>query len=264
MTAGSAASRRVLARTPVAPLPASSPTRPTGITGRMSAPPETSSPGVCSFRLPQMCGFRLPLSLITGVDKPLTAVVGRDAVARAPCDSPQRVRRSRGDLADVLLLERPPRFNRVQVGGVRGQIQHADAVGPARRGDAGIVVGAQVVHDEHVPASKLRKQVGREPSHKADPIRGRKHRPEHDPALHADRPEQRERGAPIHRDGVEVCCAAFHPRVTPAHGQVHPRFVEKDQAFDGNPPDRGQERVALGLDVGPSRLQRPAAFVLTT
>ena len=52
MTAGSAASRRVLARTPVAPLPASSPTRPTGITGRMSAPPETSSPGVCSFRLP--------------------------------------------------------------------------------------------------------------------------------------------------------------------------------------------------------------------
>ena len=49
MTAGSEASRRVLARTPVAPLPASSPTRPTGITGRMSAPPETSSPGVCSF-----------------------------------------------------------------------------------------------------------------------------------------------------------------------------------------------------------------------
>ena len=62
MTAGSAASRRVLGWTPVAPLPASSPTRPTGITGRMSAPPETSSPGVCSFRLPQMCGFRLPLT----------------------------------------------------------------------------------------------------------------------------------------------------------------------------------------------------------
>ena len=62
MTAGSAASRRVLGWTPVAPFPASSPTRPTGITGRMSAPPETSSPGVCSFRLPQMCGFRLPLT----------------------------------------------------------------------------------------------------------------------------------------------------------------------------------------------------------
>ena len=63
MTAGSAASRRVLARTPVAPLPASSPKRPTSITGRMSAPPEMSSPEVCSFRLPQMCGFRLPLTV---------------------------------------------------------------------------------------------------------------------------------------------------------------------------------------------------------
>ena len=49
VTAGSAASRRVLARTPVAPLPASSPTRPTGITGRMSAPAETSSPKSVQF-----------------------------------------------------------------------------------------------------------------------------------------------------------------------------------------------------------------------
>ena len=65
MTASSAASRRVLTRTPVAPLPASSPTRPTGITGRMSASPETSSPEVCSFRLPQMRGFRLPLTAVT-------------------------------------------------------------------------------------------------------------------------------------------------------------------------------------------------------
>ena len=52
MTADSAASRRVLARTPVAPLPASTPKRPRGITGRTSAPPETSSPEVCSFQLP--------------------------------------------------------------------------------------------------------------------------------------------------------------------------------------------------------------------
>ena len=52
MTAGPAASRRVLARTPVAPLPASSPTRPVGINGRTSAPPDSSLPDVCSFRLP--------------------------------------------------------------------------------------------------------------------------------------------------------------------------------------------------------------------
>ena len=191
-------------------------------------------------------------------------MVRRDAVARAACDPTQRVCRSRSDLADVLLLERPSRFDRVQVRGVWGQIQHADAVGPARRSDAGIVVGAQVVHDEHVPAPELREQVGRKPGDKANPIRGRKHGPEHDPALHADRPKQRERGAPIHRDGVDVFRAALHPRVTPAHRQVHTRFVEEDQTLDGNPSDRGQERAALRLDIGPVRFQRPAAFFLTT
>ena len=62
MTAGPAASRRVLARTPVAPLPASSPTRPVGINGRTSAPPDSSLPDVCSFQLPKVCSFRLPLT----------------------------------------------------------------------------------------------------------------------------------------------------------------------------------------------------------
>ena len=66
MTAGCAASRRVLARTPVAPLPASSPKRPTDINGRTSAPPEMYLPDVttsCSFQLPKVCSFRLPLTI---------------------------------------------------------------------------------------------------------------------------------------------------------------------------------------------------------
>ena len=66
MTAGPAASRRVLARTPVAPLPASSPTRPVGINGRTSAPPDSSLPDVCSFQLPKVCSFRLPLTDVPG------------------------------------------------------------------------------------------------------------------------------------------------------------------------------------------------------
>ena len=41
-----AASRRVLARTPVASLPASNPKRPVGINGRTSAAPEISLPEV--------------------------------------------------------------------------------------------------------------------------------------------------------------------------------------------------------------------------
>ena len=48
------------------------------------------------------------LSLIADVDAPLTAVVGRDAVAGAPCDATQGERHAQGDLTDMLLLERPP------------------------------------------------------------------------------------------------------------------------------------------------------------
>ena len=71
MTAGCAASRRVLARTPVAPLPASSPTRPVGINGRTSAPPDSSLPDVCSFQLPKVCSFRLPLTGAAGQSRGL-------------------------------------------------------------------------------------------------------------------------------------------------------------------------------------------------
>lgn len=204
------------------------------------------------------------MSLIASVNKPLTAVVGRHAVARAAGDPTQGVGRTRGDLAYVLLLERPARFDRVQVRGVRGQIQHADPVGSARRAHTQMMVGAQVVHDKDVAALELRQEVSREPRHKADSIRGGKHRPEDHPALHANGPEQRERRSPIHRDRVNVLGPAFHPRVTAAHRQVQARFVEKDQARDGNPPHRGQEGAAFGLDVGPIRFQRPAAFFFTT
>ena len=79
MTAGSAASRRVLARTPVAPLPASSPKRPTGITGRMSAPPETSSPEVCGFRLPLTSGRQWLADAHEALDAAVAAAYGWSA-----------------------------------------------------------------------------------------------------------------------------------------------------------------------------------------
>ena len=71
MTAGCAASRRVLARTPVAPLPASSPKRPTSINGRTSAPPEMYLPEACSFQFPKVCSFRLPLTALPAARRPL-------------------------------------------------------------------------------------------------------------------------------------------------------------------------------------------------
>ncbi len=95
MTAGCAASRRVLARTPVAPLPASSPKRPTSINGRTSAPPEMYLPEACSFQFPKVCSFRLPLTnspqqtrlvgYLRIIGKPLSALVwGRHELSPRP------------------------------------------------------------------------------------------------------------------------------------------------------------------------------------
>ena len=102
MTAGSAASRRVLARTPVAPLPASSPTRPTGITGRMSAPPETSSPEVCSFRLPLTTpgATSTASGLVSRCPRPGGLYDGDDEASRVP-GKPTRTHATRSDSGEV-------------------------------------------------------------------------------------------------------------------------------------------------------------------
>lgn len=67
-------------RTPLAPLPASSPKRVVGINGRTSAEPETSPPRVCSFRLP----LTTPRTAPRGVDPVMISgrrpdrAIGRD------------------------------------------------------------------------------------------------------------------------------------------------------------------------------------------
>lgn len=84
------------------------------------------------------------------MSKPVATVLLRDAVAGAPRCLAQSKWKARGDAADVLLLKCPCGFDRVEVGGVRRQVDKANAVCAARGSDAGIVVCVEVVHDEHV------------------------------------------------------------------------------------------------------------------
>ena len=66
MTAGPAASRRVLARTPVAPLPASSPTRPVGINGRTSRSARQLSPRRVQLSVAKSVQFSVAIDTNTG------------------------------------------------------------------------------------------------------------------------------------------------------------------------------------------------------
>ena len=121
MTAGSAASRRVLARTPVAPLPASSPTRPTGITGRMSAPAETSSPKSVQFSVATNVRFSVAIDSGDGVAMAARSFVACAATWRA-VSPPSAARCAMSDS----LSRRPPFPQR----------RHPSATPPARPSDA--------------------------------------------------------------------------------------------------------------------------------
>jgi hypothetical protein len=171
---------------------------------------------------------------------------------------------ARCDAPDVLLLQRPSRFDRIVVGRVRRQVDDANAARGAGGRNARIVMGAKVVHDDDVAAAELGQQLGLHPRDEAVLVRGREHAREHDPAGQADRAEQREVLAPVHGNSVDEFLAALHPSVAPAHRHVHPRLVEEHQAVSRHAPDAVQERSTLDDDVRPQTLQWPSALFFTT
>jgi hypothetical protein len=69
--------------------------------------------------------------------------------------------------------------------GEYGEVPHAHPVAATQLADAGIVMGSQVVHDQHVGAVQLRQQVATQPRHEPVCIGRRKHRLQDDPPSHA-------------------------------------------------------------------------------
>src|SRR5215204_4529799 len=95
--------------------------------------------------------------------KPMTTMTGGDAIAGAASDAPEMVGGAGGVFADLLLLQRPRRFNRIEVWRVRRQVQQAHATGAAGRANAGVVMRGQVVHDQDVTRTQARQELPREP-----------------------------------------------------------------------------------------------------
>jgi hypothetical protein len=153
-----------------------------------------------------------------------------DAIAGAASDAPEMVGRAGRVFANLLFLQRPRRFNRIQVGRVRRQVQQAHSMGAAGRADADIVVRRQVVHDQDIAGPEARQQLPREPRDETVGVGRRKHRLQRDPAALANRAEQRERLPPIHWDALDILGATLHPGVRPIHRHMHARFVEEHQA----------------------------------
>jgi len=198
------------------------------------------------------------------MSEPVATMLLRDAVARATSHTSKGIRMARRHSADVLLLECPARLDRIEVRRVRRQVDDSNTACSTGRADTMVVMGAEIVHHDNVAATKLWEQLGLQPGYETILVRGRELAREDDPSSEANRAEQREVGAPVHRHAIDQLLSALHPGMAAAHGSVHAGFVEEHQAVERDTPDLAQERCPLRSDVGAQTLQRPSTLFFTT
>lgn len=167
----------------------------------------------------------------------LVTVPGRDAVASAPGDASQMIGGAGRVLPHLLLLQGPARLDGIQIGRVGWQIQHTNPTVTTGRPHASVVMGPEVVHDEHIAAPQFWEQVSREPADETVGVRRGKHRAQDHPARVAHGAEQRQCPSPVHRHAFDVLGAALHPGVCTVHGDVDPGFVQKHEPIERNPTD---------------------------
>lgn len=198
------------------------------------------------------------------MSKPVATMPLGDTVARTTSDAAKSNGVAWRDATDVLFLERPARFNRIEVRRVRRQIDDANAARSTGGLYPRIVVGPQIVHDHDIAAFELGQQLALHPCNEAVLVGGRKLTRQHDPSGEPNRPEQRQVRAPVHGNPIDELLAALYPRMAPAHRHVHPRLVEEHEPVDRYATDLFQIRRTLDDDVRPQTLQRPSALFFTT
>lgn len=166
------------------------------------------------------------------MSKPALAVTACDAKACASCNATKRVGRPRCVLSHELFLKRPSGLDRIEVRRVWWLIDDAHTTIAAHGNDACVVMRAQVVHHDHIASSKFRQELSRDPFDETIAVRRLPNRREYNPAAPTNRAEQSEVLAAIHRHAIDEFFAAFYPRVTAAHRDREPRFIEKHEAID--------------------------------
>src|ERR1700720_4597701 len=196
--------------------------------------------------------------------KPLTTVTWTNDVAGRARDAAQRAGGARPVFSNALLDESPRRFDRVVV--VRVRRQKAEG-GPPRLNplsDRRRLVGVEVVEQHDVPAAEPWRQSGADPVLELLVRNPAPARPKREPAIRAHRPNQGQVIAPIHRTRFDVFLAPLDPRMRASHGDIHPRFIDRDQSFRVDGGDRSAERVAFVANVGSVAFTRTLPFFLRT
>src|SRR6266849_4220409 len=187
-----------------------------------------------------------------------------DTETRATGNSEKRRPGSRRMSSNVLLLESPPRLDRVEDRRVRREVEHPDTKRLAPGSHSYIVMGGQVIEHQHIPTLESRKQFRDEPCHEAVLIGGGEHSAQKYPTGYSDRSEQSEVWAPVHRRPLNVLGPLLDPGMASRHCEVESRFIEEDEPLDRDAAHDFQERRALFDDVWAELLERSEAFFFTT
>jgi hypothetical protein len=131
------------------------------------------------------------------------------------------------DRFDVLLCERPARFDWIQVRRVRRQVFDA-SIGPLdQRNDATVVMSLGVVENDDVAEFELRNQALANPSNEAIGIRRFEDRAHRDPTRETHGTDHREARAPIHWPWIDELFAATNPCVRATHREIRRGFVKE-------------------------------------
>src|SRR4051812_44981104 len=105
--------------------------------------------------------------------EPVATVPLRNAMPSSASDASKLVWLPRSDTANVLLLQRPARLDRIQVGRVRRQIDDANAASGAGRTNPPVVVRREIVHHDDIPAAQPWQQLRLQPCHEPVLVGGR-------------------------------------------------------------------------------------------
>lgn len=194
----------------------------------------------------------------------LTTMMGRDDVASGASDTPQCAARARGVITNASLDQAPCRLDGTEVMRVGRQWFQCGAALFNEETDLRSAVSLEIVQQHDIAAP----QPGREPAPHPVDERGAVHRAplraEGHPAAAADRSDQREIVAPVHRPSLHIFLTALHPHTRAAHGEIRAGFIDKHQPVGILAPHPCQERFALRGDIGPVDLARPRPFFLST
>ena len=166
--------------------------------------------------------------------------------------------------SDVLLLQGPSRFDRVEVRRVRRLIDDPDTLLLAGSRDSRIVMSAKVVHYEHVAAVQAGQQAPLQPGDETICSSRSKLSALNHPSRQANCSEKGEVFAPVHGSTIDVFAALLDPGVATPHGEIQARFIEKDEIFYGDAPNSAAKVLSLPNYVRPHLLQWTEPFFLTT